>query len=175
MAMHLLDDANGDVTVAIELGIAQDQSEEHAHEQIKAERKAAQLDSPHKAGTATPDVIDLTDSPMDTPKEDSECMYTYVGTKQARPTNLGTMFMKQERKLQHDPPTLTLSELFAQETKRHATATSTMQGLEELERLRLAYEQDQKTGMTGVWRHGGHHCQRLHGQKSQKATFCIIC
>ena len=95
--VHLLDDANGDVTAVINLGIAQDQSEGRVHQQIKAGHKAAQLDSPQKTEKAAPGVIDLTGSPMETPKEDTECLY--VGTKQPRPTNLGTSFMK-ARKMQ---------------------------------------------------------------------------
>ena len=142
----MLDDANGDVTAAINLGIAQDQSEGRVHQQIKADHKAAQLDSPQKTEKAAPGVIDLTGSPMETPKEDTECLY--VGTKQPRPTSLGASFTKASKMQQQDPPTL--SELFAQETKRQATATSTMQGLEE--RLRVAYEQDQKVStVVGMW------------------------
>ena len=59
VAAHLLDDANGDVTAAINLGIAQDQSEGRVHQQIKADHKAAQLDSPQKTKEAAPGVIVL--------------------------------------------------------------------------------------------------------------------
>ena len=80
VATHLLDDANGDVTAAINLGIAQDQSEGRVHQQIKADHIAAQQDSPQKTKEAALGVIDLTDSPMQTPQEDTECLY--MGTKQ---------------------------------------------------------------------------------------------
>ena len=94
-----------DVNAAIELGLAQEASKEESNTQvgqlIKEEREAkGAQDSPPAKGHM---VIGLCDSPMETPQEDTKCLYmgTMVGTKKAKPTKLGPQFNKADEDLTH--------------------------------------------------------------------------
>ena len=79
-------------------------------------------------------VTDLCDSPMETPQEDTECLYmgTMMGTKNAKPTNLGPQFNKEDDGFTHGFQSQPrLIDLFTMPTKKQAAATSSMQALED--------------------------------------------
>jgi hypothetical protein len=133
-AQCLLKESMGDVNAAIELGLAQEESNTQVGQLIKEEREAkGTQDSPPGKGHM---VIDLCDSPMETPQEDTKCLYmgTMVGTKKAKPTTskLGPQFNKADEDFTHgfqSQPSLV--DLFTMQNKKQAAATSSMQALED--------------------------------------------